>query len=479
MAARKRIGEQNPSQLVVCSYSRSEGPKALKEYRESGRKPQPWQELLTTDILATKQKLWVHTKAGYSIPRRNGKGEILTIVENHFLRMGLKVLHTAHRTTTSSSAAYRLAKLLTDAGYQEITRPKKGQTYSKAFIFAKQFGLEKITFLDTGATIDFRTRTSKGGLGEGFDILIIDEAQEYTEDQQSSLQYVVSDSANPMIILCGTPPTAVSSGTVFPKLRDACISGETEETYWAEWSVEKQSDCNDVELWYKCNPAMGFQLNERKIKAEDKTDEIDFNIQRLGLWLRYNQKSAISEGEWKNLAVETVPKRKSQKCIGIKYGQDGVNVAMSIAYKTVEGKIFVETIACNPTRAGNSWIIEFLKKAKDIGTVVVDGANGQQLLADEMKKEKLKDPILPKVKEVITANASFELAVFNDGLCHRAQPSLVQVVTNCDKRTIGSNGGFGYKSIKPDAEIALMDSVILAHWAATELKEPKKQKVSY
>ena len=95
----------------------------------------------------------------------------------------------------------------------------------------------------------------------------------------------------------------------------------------------KGLDVNNVDLWYLCNPAMGYQLNERKIKAEDKTDVIDYNIQRLGLWIKYNQKSVISEAEWLALEVETLPKRAGKKFIGIKYGVDGSNVAVSIAYK--------------------------------------------------------------------------------------------------------------------------------------------------
>ena len=475
-----RYGEQEPTYRIGMDYSKTAGLAAIHTYEMTGRTAQPWQELLIYDILAqNKEGLWIHTKCGYSVPRRNGKGEVLTIRELYGLANGERILHTAHRTTTSSSAALRLANLMKDSGYTELSRKKKGEDVEGCYLYSKQFGLERITFLETGGTVDFRTRTSAGGLGEGFDLLIIDEAQEYTEDQQSTLQYVVSDSANPQIIMCGTPPTAVSKGTVFPQFRELCISGDTEDTLWAEWSVDQQSDVNDVELWYKCNPAMGYQLNERKIKAEDKTDVVDFNIQRLGLWVRYNQKSAISEVEWKNLAIETVPKRQSKKCVGIKYGNDGDNVALSIAYRTVDGQVFVETVACNPIRAGNQWIIDFLTRAVDVASVVVDGANGQRLLADAMKRAKLKPPILPTVKDIIKANASFEQGIYNDGIVHRAQPSLVQVVTNCDKRPIGSNGGFGYRSIMPDAEIALMDSVILAHWAVNELKERKKQTISY
>lgn len=156
--------------------------------------------------------LWVHTKFGYSVPRRNGKNEIAAIRELWGLEHGERILHTAHRTTTSSSASRRLAALLDAAGYTEIIRAKKGETYDRHYTYSKQLGLERIVLLGTGGVCDFRTRSSKGGLGEGFDLLVIDEAQEYTDDQESALKYVVSDSANPQIVFCGTPPTPVSSG---------------------------------------------------------------------------------------------------------------------------------------------------------------------------------------------------------------------------------------------------------------------------
>lgn len=476
-----RVGNQLPTHSVVIPYTQTKGDDALNLYRGTGREPQEWQSLMVNDILAVNDDgLWTHPKFGYSVPRRNGKGEILTIREMYGLEIGEHICHTAHRTTTSSSASKRLADLLKANGYQEIFRPKKSEEYTNAFTYSKQFGLERIILLDTGGSVDFRTRTSAGGLGEGFDLLIIDEAQEYTDDQQSTLQYVVSDSPNPQIILCGTPPTAVSKGTVFPKLRESCLMGEADEVGWAEWSVDEMSDVNDVDLWYKCNPAMGYQLNERKIKAEDKTDAIDYNIQRLGLWIKYNQKSVITEAEWLALQVEQVPDRAGQKFLGIKYGVDGSNVALSIAFKTKDNKVFVECIDCRPSRIGNAWIIDVIDGMKDLGGVIVDGANGQKLLEEAMKDAGIKQkPIFPTVGNVIVANSMFEQALENATLSHKGQPSLVCSATNCEKRSIGSNGGFGYKSLTPDTEIALLDSVILAHWLACEYKAKQKQKINY
>ena len=128
--------------------------------------------------------------------------------------------------------------------------------------------------------MEFRTRTSLGGMGESFDVLIIDEAQEYTPEQETALKYVVTDSANPQTIYFGTPPTAISAGTVFPKFRKNVLHGDSYSSGWAEWSIpEMVSNVDDVDLWYETNPSLGTVLKERTIRSEIGDDITDFNIQ--------------------------------------------------------------------------------------------------------------------------------------------------------------------------------------------------------
>lgn len=463
MADRK--GRQTPTQSVVLPYSVTKGQEAVDIYNSTGRKAQEWQELLLFDILGMNEDgLWTHAKFGYSVPRRNGKSEIVMMRELYGLMNGEHIMHTAHRTTTSHSTWEKLCGLLDDAKIQ--------------YKSLKQMGLESITVTSTGGKINFRTRSSKGGLGEGYDLLVIDEAQEYTDDQETALKYIVTDSRNPQTIFCGTPPTTVSAGTVFLKYRKAVLSGNSEDSGWAEWSVGSMSNPKDVDLWYETNPSLGTIFTERAVRAEIGPDEIDFNIQRLGLWLKYNQKSAISKVEWEALAKDAVPELKGKLYAGIKYGRDGTNVSMSVAVRTWDDEIFIEAIDCRPIRAGNDWIISFLLNAA-VDKVVVDGANGQQMLSDAMKDVGLKKPILPTVKEVIVANASFEQALEDQKICHMNQPSLTQSASNCEKRTIGSNGGFGYKSIREEIDITLLDSTILAYWVCSTSKIKKRQRVSY
>lgn len=458
-------GRQTPTKSLILPYDRTDGQEAIDLYETTGKTAQEWQSLLLYDILAINEdSLYTHSKFGYSVPRRNGKNEIVAIREMYGLVNGEKILHTAHRTTTSHMAWERLYDLIELAGIKIVS------SY-------RAYGKEHIQ-IENGGKIEFRTRTSKGGLGEGFDLLVIDEAQEYQDDQESALKYVVSDSPNPQTIFCGTPPTPDSAGTVFTKLREAALSGETVNTGWAEWGVDEMKSPRDKSWWYETNPSLGIILSERKILDEIGNDDVDFNIQRLGHWIRYSLKSAISEATWNNLKVNELPKFKGKLYVGIKYSPDNTNVAMSIAVKTTNDKIFVESIDCQPVRNGTGWMIRFLQSA-DWQNVVVDGANGQDILAAAMKDAGLKKPIFPTVKEVIVANASFTNGIDTDKLRHNGQPSLTQIVSNCDKRAIGSSGGFGYKSLNSNIEIALLDSAMLAYWSAEKTKERRKQVISY
>ena len=467
----KRVGRQEPTLSVVLPYSHSLGEEACELYNRSRRKTMPWQELMLEDIMAVDENgLWTHMKFGWSIPRRNGKSEILIARAIWSITHGRRVLYTAHRTTTSSSAWERCVSQLSGAGYVEDVDFK---TY-------KTRGTERIEWLrdNSGALINFRTRSSKGGLGEGYDDLMIDEAQEYTADQESALKYVVTSSPNPQTLMCGTPPTSVSSGTVFQKYRQNTLTGKNTNSGWAEWSVPKLSDAHDPELWYETNPSLGYILSERTIRDELGDDQVDDNIQRLGLWLAYSQKSAISLKEWESYITEKPELKTPVKLFyGVKYAKATSNVSLSVAVRTSDNRVFIEAIDCRPAREGNSWIIAYLL-ANSAEKVAIDGAGNQNILEKEMKDAGVKcKAILPKVSDVIEANTLFEAQLFGGQICHSGQPALTQAVSNCEHRAIGSSGGYGYTSILEGADVSLVESVSLAHWLCSTTKPEKKEQI--
>lgn len=177
----KRIGRQEPTVWSTLPYTHTEGEAVVAAYEATGQSVMEWQKKQINAILAVDDEgKYIHRRYGLSISRRNGKTEVFLMRELYALRKGERVLHTAHQTATSNDASQRLAEALTRMGYEEVVKKKKEEIYDHHFVYRKQFGMEVIELLcEGGGKVSFRTRTSRGGLGQKCDVLIIDEAQEY------------------------------------------------------------------------------------------------------------------------------------------------------------------------------------------------------------------------------------------------------------------------------------------------------------
>ncbi|MBR5980436.1 MAG: terminase, partial [Firmicutes bacterium] len=109
--AKDRTGRQDPTASRVLGYEKTLGQEAIDLYEKRDKSSYPWQQLQIFDIMAVNDDgLWIHTRYGFEVPRRNGKNEIVTIRELWGLSHGEKILHTAHRTDTSHKAWERLKK---------------------------------------------------------------------------------------------------------------------------------------------------------------------------------------------------------------------------------------------------------------------------------------------------------------------------------------------------------------------------------
>ena len=208
-----RYGEQSPTVSVIRNYTKTRGQEAVDIYATTDRTLYPWQGALVYDLMAVDDEgLWLHQKFGFAVSRRNGKTEVAMARCLWGLKQGEKILYTAHRTSTAHAIWERLRRFCEKSEDVEIESSYRA------------LGKEHL-YISNGGIIEFRTRTSTGGLGEGYDLLLIDEAQEYTTEQETALKYVVSDSDNPQTLMFGTPPTAISAGTVFMQFRNRVLAG--------------------------------------------------------------------------------------------------------------------------------------------------------------------------------------------------------------------------------------------------------------
>lgn len=77
-----KIGRQTPTNSYIIPYKSMLGNEAIELYNNTTRNAMEWQEIQMMDIMAVdKDGQWIHIKYGYSIPRCNGKSEILVMRE--------------------------------------------------------------------------------------------------------------------------------------------------------------------------------------------------------------------------------------------------------------------------------------------------------------------------------------------------------------------------------------------------------------
>ena len=156
----KRLGRQTPVKNRILPYTASLGAEATELYERSKRNALEWQQRLIEDIMAVNDEgLWVHMKFGYSIPRRNGKSEVVIMRCIWGLTRGERVFYTAHRTATSRSVWLKIIDILTKAGFVEVDGKK---------IARSSFGLSE------GSTIVTLSRDYINTLSAGaYDIEIV------------------------------------------------------------------------------------------------------------------------------------------------------------------------------------------------------------------------------------------------------------------------------------------------------------------
>ena len=174
-----------------------------------GFEPMPWQaDMLRSWLGVDEFGRWSARTCGNSVQRQNGKTRVSQFRMNWgSCALNELVLYTSHLQKTSTETFEEMAAFFDQ---------RKFRKYLKAIRTA--LGRESIEF-KAGGRIKFLARTRNGGRGQHCDLLVFDEAQELTDEQQASFTPCLSASSNPQTIYTGTPPDENAPGTVFRRIR--------------------------------------------------------------------------------------------------------------------------------------------------------------------------------------------------------------------------------------------------------------------
>lgn len=477
-----KVGSQKPTYSWCGSYSRTEGGLAAKLADTYGMPPHPWQRTLLNDWLALDDKgKLLNSLCVLPVPRQNGKTGVCDPRETWGLvHRSEQILHTAQEFQTAKKAFDRLrAKFGNQANDPHARFPELNALVDRYTTSANQMVLD----LKNGGHIEFRTRGSNSDMGRGgtFDLVVIDEAQSYTDAQDAALSPLNSaaPSGQPQTILMGTvpDPTMPHKGEKFASIRESMHQDPYIGACIHEWGAQEVGDVGDVSRWYEYNPSLGYQLLLDGLQKDVRVMRAEtFAREHLGYWPEHvGVTYPIRPNDWNACKIDN-PSEDGVVCYAVKFSADGSTGAIAACHK---GEIpFVYVVDSRSLSHGIGWFAdELAKRHKKAAQIVIDGQSNAQDLNERLIAAGVPSKVIvrPRAGDVIAACSSFANATKERTITHYGQEALDLSATKSARRRIGNGGGWGFMSTD-EADATLVEAAALAYWAAMTTKRKPGRK---
>lgn len=465
-----KCGNQNPTFSVIGEYAYSIGEDVIEMFEEDGGATfYPSQKKELELLLArTEDGAPAALTIGISKPRQNGKSYA---ARYYAIYMGVfehrQVLYSAHHSSTTNKMFKAMCDLFeSPERFPEFANDVKNVSHARGYegIYFKDW-MDEDGSIHPGGCIEFSTRTNSGARGGTYSVIVIDEAQEMTDEEHEAMLPVISAASDvseknrlPQQIFVGTPPNASCHGTVFANMHNAAHSSEKGDAWWLEWGLNAKhieevvtTPEKALEIAYDTNPAMGYRIAEKTVLNEFETMSLaGYCRERLGWWSHTIATSidyAIPKDLWMSCASKE-PMPSGKIAYGVKFSPDGAQVCLAGAVLTPEGKARIELIDVRSTNQGTRWLAEWLnQRYSKASCVVIDGRNGVEVLIERITDVwKAKDSVKrPNAKEVINA-VSLVLDGLSEGSLswYEPQDNLKESATTSIRRNIGQGGGWGF-----------------------------------
>lgn len=475
-------GSQTPTHRKASEYKRTQGESAAALADAYGMKPHKWQRGVLDDWLAVDAdgKL-IHSFCLLEVPRQNGKTGVSDPRETWgLIYRAEQILHTAQEFQTAKKAFDRLRKKFgarQNDPYAEF--PELNALVDHYTISAGQMVLD----LKNGGHIEFRTRGSNSDMGRGgtFDLVVIDEAQTYTEAQDAALSPLNSaaPSGSPQTILMGTPPTpnAGDKGVIFSRAIKRLKENPQKGDCLHLWGVDDIGDITDKKRWYATNPSLGYQLLVSALEKDAATMAPDmFAREHLGYIAKNDQRIdyAIKSDVW-DACKSAEPKPDGKTAYGVKFSADGAEVCLCGAVIPKAGKARISLIERRPTGSGTQWLADWLNdRYSKASCVVVDGRNGVDVLVDKIAPTwHMKGAVVrPTARDVIASVSTLTDALNEQTVTwYEGQEMLRESAVTSVKRPIAGGWGFGGDNATP------IEAAALALWGAKNSKRDPAKKM--
>lgn len=485
-----RRGNQRPTFERVGQYAYSLSDDVAEMFAEDGGATFYPSQLYELELMLSRNEDGspAASTIGISKPRQNGKSysaryyAVYMAVFEH-----RDVLYSAHHSSTTKKMFMALCDLFeSPERFPDFANDIKSISHARGYegFYFKDWKDEDGN-IHKGGCIEFATRTNSGARGGTFSVIVIDEAQELTADQQEGMLPTVSASSDaqdaelmPQQIYIGTPPGPTCNGTIFRQMHDSAHESADPAIWWLEWGIETDDIIGHIpnrdkaiEYAYMTNPAMGYRIAEKTVENEFDTMRLDgFARERLGWWtpvVKHELDYAIDKDVW-NACKSNEPKPEGKTAYGIKFSADGSTVALCGAVIPKIGSARISLIDIQPTGRGIRWLADWLnERYKKACCVVIDGRNGVDVLVEQIAPTwRFKGSVIrPSSRDMIAAVSTLTDALNEQTVTwFYQQQALRDSAITAVKRPIGGGWGFGGESS------TAIEACALALWGARNSK---------
>lgn len=461
-----------PALLVLppAAASLDEAHAAIELWEHYSGKVLDDTQRLTVEVMMaeTAGGRWAAATTGREMPRQNGKGDEIEVVELWGLvQRAEAILHTVHDAVLLASQAQQ--RLLAVLDHKDL-RPKVKRKWMGT-------GQQMIEFRN-GGIIWYRTRTGAGGRGvDDIARLVVDEAQHATSEQMAAVTPTLLANENPQLNAVGTAGLAGKSEWWW-RVRKRALSAEpgafgyvghtAERVHLAEDGrvVQEPVDVEDRSLWPEANPSvragrgggMAFLEEQLQILGPEK-----FAEEHLCVWDPEPdaQLGAFPADDWST--CRNPDAQRGKPTYAVEVDQDGFAASIGAS----DGRVGVVL----EWQKGSKWLPAKLAEilVETPGRVVLDPKGPAGALLHDLEALGIEwDEITPQ--EHARACGELFLAVTEDhSFEHTGQQVLDIAVKQATRRIYGN--AWAWDRRRPGFSVSPLVVVTIARWAALQAAE--------
>lgn len=427
---------------------------------------------------------WLAREVAYLVARQNGKGGVLSALCLGALFLfedEREILFSAHEFKTAKKA-YRELKALIKGAPHLLAQVERRGTRVVGF---RQSNEDTSITLQNGCVLRFMARSANTGRGFPAQRLIVDEAQECSEETRQALLYIVSAQPNPQIVFTGTVPGPKNNGEVWESLRDRGRAGGDTTLSWMEWTAEDGADPMAMDTALATNPGLPFRITVETIEGERNAASTPealegFCRERLSMWSGRKGRTVFDIDHWAGLAVSPDQPKALKVALAIDVTPDRSRATVGFAAHQPWGRL-VEVIE---NKAGTSWVVPLiteLRQDRPEAVVMLDATGGAGSLIEPLEKAGLSvedgELIIASTRDMTQACGAFYDAVVDSTVRHVDQPVLNLAIGAARWRSVGDARAWTRQG---DTDISPLVVATLALAALDrEPKKPKKRPGNY